>query len=507
MSGPSPHDASRRLERQRGQVLRAWRERLAEPRPEEEALLMLDGLVGALDARAPTSETPGVVAKRLARGFSTTEGTWGVELLQAAALGVLEAEAPLASDERTVVLEFFSGVRMAMAREAQARQEQLEQAVVRGEERYLVAARAAGFAVWDWDLSSQSLHWSHSIEALLGHSVDALSSLGLWLEHVHPSDRERVGEGLRNAVEGGRTRWSDAFQFLKRDGTYAGVLGRAWILHDTVGKAVRVVGGLIDVTEQRRLEQELKKAVRVRDDFLSIASHELRTPLTALQIQVQSLTKGPLLAALDGRVKARVEGAERSVGRMIQLVDDLLDVSRVNAGRLELHLEEVNLSELVQEVVTRMQPEVGRSGSQLSMSLPERVTGRWDRSRVDQVFCNLLSNALKYGEGKPVEATVEMDEARAWLRVHDHGIGIAPEEQGRIFERFERSVSDRHFGGFGLGLWIVRRVLDAMGGSIRVQSALGKGATFVVELPRHPVAPEKRVGGQPHSANVRGDDE
>ncbi len=478
-------------------LLARHRSRLLRQTPQP-ALLDEAELKGLLDALARRSDLPAgaldpatAQGTALARRRSLADAITGVDWLQGA---LLESE-ELGAVERTALLEGFHRVRLALVAESGRRQRQLEEALQRGEERYLTAARAAGFAIWDWDLREQRIHWSHTLETTLGHPVENLSTLDLWLEQVHPADRDRVGTGLMRALKEGALRWSDSFQFLRRDGAWAGVLGRAWILHDPAGEPLRVLGGLVDITEQRRLEGELTEAVRLRDEFLAIASHELRTPLTALQIQVQTLAHGRKSGPQDERLQGRLLRAEVSVARMVQLVNDLLDVSRITAGQLALDLEEVELCQLVQEVVERLGPDIQRSGSELSVVLPGEVRGHWDRRRLDQVVCNLLTNALKYGGGKPVELKVELSDTEARLRVTDHGIGVAPEEQERIFRRFERAVSDRHFGGFGLGLWIVTQVLEAMDGSIRVESQVGEGAMFEARLPLRP-APA-RAGSPP----------
>ena len=134
------------------------------------------------------------------------------------------------------------------------------------------------------------------------------------------------------------------------------------------------------------------------------------------------------------------------------------------------------------------------------MSGLDSQRGKWDRLRLDQIVTNLLSNAMKYGSGEPIEVAMTGTPEAVRLEVRDHGIGIAPEHQSRIFDRFERAVSGRHYGGLGLGLWIVRQILDALGGSIRVRSAPGEGSTFTVELPR--AQPQLPAGGLPHDRRV-----
>ncbi|WP_233278085.1 CHASE domain-containing protein [Myxococcus stipitatus] len=238
--------------------------------------------------------------------------------------------------------------------------------------------------------------------------------------------------------------------------------------------------------EQQRLASEAQAAVRVRDEFLSVAAHELRTPLTSLKLQLQLLFRqlhqdGPLDTE---RLERGVETCERQMTRLTKLVDSLLDVSRLSSGRMELQLEPLELGELVREMARRFEMEAQAAGVRLDVDTPQPVTGRWDRLRLEQVITNLMSNALKYGHGSPVDVRVRGDEHEARLEVQDRGIGIAPEDAGRVFDRFERAVSSRHYGGLGLGLFITRQLVEAHGGSISLESTPGQGTTFIVHLPR-----------------------
>jgi len=238
--------------------------------------------------------------------------------------------------------------------------------------------------------------------------------------------------------------------------------------------------------DNARLYRETKEAVQVRDEFLSIASHELKTPLTPLRLKLHSLRRAARTQAegMDGEtLLAHLDVAERQVARLSRLIDSLLDVSRIGAGKLELDREDVDLAEVVREVVGRFEPQATRSGSSVTVSAPGPVVGRWDRLRLDQVVTNLLTNALKYGAGKPVELSVSKQAGQALLLVHDQGIGIDPGNLSRIFERFERAVSERHYGGLGLGLYITRTIVQALGGSIEARSTPGAGSTFIVTLP------------------------
>jgi PAS domain S-box-containing protein len=238
--------------------------------------------------------------------------------------------------------------------------------------------------------------------------------------------------------------------------------------------------------ENARLYASAQQAIRVREEFLSIASHELRTPLSALELQVQSfqiqLRKEPIDVA---RVTSKAEVIRRQVDRLARLISEMLDVSRIDAGRLELSIEEVDLGELVREVVTRFAGELERAETRLELSVEEGVVGQWDRLRLDQVVTNLLHNAMKYGKGAPIQVALAIDAetGAAQLTVTDRGIGISAADQVRIFGRFERAVSSRAYGGMGVGLFIVAQILAAHRAEISVTSELGQGATFVVSLP------------------------
>jgi signal transduction histidine kinase len=173
----------------------------------------------------------------------------------------------------------------------------------------------------------------------------------------------------------------------------------------------------------------------------------------------------------------------RSVRRLIGLVEELLDTSRLTSGRLQLRREPIDLSALVEEVVARTTSAGTRGNTSVTIRGAKSVEGKWDRARVEQVVTNLVTNAVKYGRGSPVEIEVGSSEEGAILTVRDRGIGIGDADQVRIFERFERAVSSQQYGGLGLGLWISREIVEAHGGRISVASAPGEGATFQVMLP------------------------
>jgi signal transduction histidine kinase len=198
-------------------------------------------------------------------------------------------------------------------------------------------------------------------------------------------------------------------------------------------------------------------------------------------MHVQSLARTARTDDSAPNLKARLEKASTVGKRLEKLIDQMLDVSRISAGRLRLDPEPVDLSELVREIVERY-----RDDATVEMALAPDVAGVWDRTRLDQVVSNLLANAIKYGRGNPIRVETLRRGLHAVVRVLDHGIGVAREQQARIFERFERAVGPREFGGFGLGLWIARQIVESMGGTIEVESELGEGSTFTVTVPLEP---------------------
>ncbi|WP_437721064.1 AAA family ATPase [Sorangium sp. So ce861] len=249
--------------------------------------------------------------------------------------------------------------------------------------------------------------------------------------------------------------------------------------------------------DNARLFAGAQQAIERRDEFLLVASHELKTPLTSLKMQahlIERLLRRYQRSELaPERLDAALQVLNRQIARLGHLVNELLDVTRLSAGRLTLARAPVDLAALVREVVERMSQQLANARCDVQLDLDEAVVGRWDPSRMEQVLINLLSNAMKYGAGGPIHVIVRGQPDRARLVVRDHGMGIAEADQARIFERFERAVSVRNFGGLGLGLYIVRWIVTAHGGTIRVESEPGAGASFIVELPPH--APETETDG------------
>jgi signal transduction histidine kinase len=229
---------------------------------------------------------------------------------------------------------------------------------------------------------------------------------------------------------------------------------------------------------------KLREAVRARDEFVAIAAHELRNPMTPILMQVSGLltaARNPDRCRPEALVP-RLEILELAVREFVRRSTTLLDVSRIAAGNVRIEASEVDFSGVVRGVVNRAEVAARMARTRLELSLQEGVVGNWDPLALEQVVDNLLSNAIKFGAGQPVDIALTADRNTARLIIRDRGIGISDEDQRRLFQRFERAVTRREHGGFGVGLWLANQLVRAMGGIIAVESAPGAGTKFIVTL-------------------------
>ncbi|MCS3470190.1 signal transduction histidine kinase [Pseudomonas sp. JUb42] len=255
----------------------------------------------------------------------------------------------------------------------------------------------------------------------------------------------------------------------------------------------------VEALEQSRQEQEallkqlqatqneLERAVRMRDDFMSIVSHEVRTPLNGLILETQlrklHLAKDNADAFTMDKLRGMVDRDERQIQSLIRLIEDMLDVSRIRTGKLSIRPGPFDLSELVSNLIEGFAAQITAAQSTISLHADEPVIGVWDEFRIEQVVANLLTNALRYGARKPIEVKVYCQDGEARVEVRDQGIGISAQNQKRIFQQFERVASNHAIAGLGLGLFISEQIVAAHGGQISVQSEEGEGSMFRVSLP------------------------
>jgi PAS domain S-box-containing protein len=363
-----------------------------------------------------------------------------------------------------------------------ARTLELDNLRMESERRYRNLAEAVPLMVWttgpDGAVQHCNRRWREYGGAALRYEGWS------WLEHVHPDDRERHEAGLRRAFATGEL-YEGEIRLGRKDGAYRWHLARVVCERGPAGEVAGFIGTYTDC-------DDLRRALEARDEFLLVASHELRTPLSALKLKVQGLQRSlrrPGVAPPNGDLAGMLDGAVRQANRLHRLIESLLEVSRITAGRVHLELEELDLVRLVREVVERFADEAERVGVALSLEAEVEATGCWDRSRIDQVVTNLLSNALKFASGKPVVVRVDAPGEKVRLSVQDHGSGVTEADRARIFERFERAADGAsHQGGLGIGLYVTRQIVLAHGGAIELASQVGVGSTFTVELPRRATA-------------------
>ncbi|WP_437592664.1 PAS domain-containing sensor histidine kinase [Sorangium sp. So ce1000] len=386
------------------------------------------------------------------------------------------------------VVELAGAARIARQRDLR-REEQNRQLSALYENTRETLAEAIPQLVWTATPDGEFDYFNRRFTEYLGERPPSGAA---WTAAIHPEDVERVVARWKESFVSGDA-YEIEYRMRRSDGIYRWFLVRGLPLLDRTKRIVKWFGTCTDIQEQKiaaeereAMLQQAQEAVRAREIFLAVAAHELKTPLTPLRSEVESVLRAARAARASHLTPERLVGklsvVERQIDRLERLVSDLLDVSRIAAGRIELQIQEVDLAEVVCEVVEQHKHHFARNS--MSLQLAPDATGDWDRRRLDQVVNNLLTNALKYGRGRPITIAVGANEARAWLTITDQGIGVAPDQQAIIFNQFERAVSERHYGGLGLGLWIVRQVVVAMGGTVSVASKPDVGSTFTVELPR-----------------------
>jgi signal transduction histidine kinase len=312
------------------------------------------------------------------------------------------------------------------------------------------------------------------------------------VEIHHPDDRARTIDTLAHSLKTGEP-YSIEYRLTRHDGQYRWHLGRAFPLRDVNGKIKAWFGTNTDIHDQKLHEAMLEETLRARDEFLSLAIHELKTPITCLKLQFQMARRlrnqvGALVYDQD-RINRLIDKSDDQVNRLVKLIEDMFDITRIRSGKFALSREMADLSELVIEVYERLSSHLKHIQVHLNFDKTLSYQANFDRSRMDQVITNLFTNAVKYGDGKPVEVAVrdcEEDNDFLLLSVKDQGRGIKPESLERIFDRFERDVNPNEVAGLGLGLYISRKIIEAHGGKIWCESeGLGKGSTFKVKVPKN----------------------
>lgn len=308
-------------------------------------------------------------------------------------------------------------------------------------------------------------------EAMVNHSFRSRRIIGLCSYCLGRCDPEGVIDVVRN----------HQFALVRRSGD--------WDLIENSSLKI-AKEELYKLNEELELRVEartaaLEAALRARDEFLSVASHELKTPVASFKLYIDGVGRALQRGSLaPDDLRRRITRAQEQCGRLDRLVQELLDISQLSSGSMPMSFEELDLTEIARGVAERFEEEARKAGSTITLTGDPSVVGKWDRMRLEQIQTNLIINAIKYAPGAAIELKVVRDGDRAVLSVRDRGPGIAPQDQERVFERFAQLSPNAHRTGFGLGLWIVRQIVAALGGTVHLESALGAGSTFTVALPR-----------------------
>jgi sigma-B regulation protein RsbU (phosphoserine phosphatase) len=379
--------------------------------------------------------------------------------------------------------------------EGELRRRQAEDALRRSEERYQLVLQATSDVVWDWDLEQDTLHWSEAARQLFGFMPEEMEGDSeAWQRRIHPEDHERVWEGLQKTLNSRADRWRDEYRFRRGDGEYAVVVDRGYIVRDAWGQARRMAGAMQDITELKRKEEErqlllseARRRVEFEQQLVGIVSHDLRGPLNAILTGSSMMLQRDNIDAWQAKTAARILSCAERANRLIR---DLLDFTQARmGGGIPVRPAPQDFHELTLQVVEEARAAHVERDIQVSQTGDGR--GQWDADRLAQVVSNLLTNALKYSPEKtPVRVETRGEEERVVLRVHNTGEPIAPDLLPRIFEPLRRGKrrSTRSDRSIGLGLYIVRELVLAHGGTVEVSSTEAEGTTFTVTLPRTAIA-------------------
>jgi signal transduction histidine kinase len=350
------------------------------------------------------------------------------------------------------------------------------------------ALQSGRMGTWDILLETGDIYCSQEMLDLWSVTLEEFQNQRTILQSkVHPLDLQKMISAINHAIQT-HTLYELEYRIIPTPGDVRWVFsrGRCTFTQDST-KPKRFSGIVFDITEKKLNEEALLSASRARDQLFMVASHELKTPLTCLALQFQVMewdlghrsTHPISFTKLEDNLKKQQE----HLARISRIIDNICDESIINEGRLNLQFEEFDLSEMVHDVLQQFEMTARLAEMKVHFLKEEKVLGNWDRFRLEQVLLNLLMNAIRYGNRKPIVVEVKKVESFAKLIVRDQGIGIKQEDQNRIFNRFERVNSDQKVSGMGLGLFISNTIVRDHGGKIELESVIEKGSTFTVLLP------------------------
>lgn len=481
------------------------RQALAELLKHEFALIMLDVMMPEIDgfelARLIKSREK---TKAIPIIFLTAIATDIRHIFQGYSVGAVDyiakpLDPQIVIAKVAVFVELYKKNKTILLQEKTLREHELAALRQTQEENYQTLIESIPQIVWLCHPNGTMEYFNSKWFLYTGLSLQESRGDG-WLKAVHPEDRPSVSNTWSNHRTSGQVFEMEYRLFREQDQKYRWHLARGVPLFDKTNKISDWVGTYTDIEDQKFAEIELKKTLLARDEFFSIASHELKSPLNSLGLKLQILEhqmkKNDDELISKKQIFETIEFVMQQMFRLGTLIDNLLDISRIRLKQLRLEKSELNLVTIVREIVSRFEDQAELAGSPISVLESGTVRGEWDKIRIEQVITNLISNAIKYGNAKPIEVSVSLDQDTAVLVVQDSGLGISPADQARIFERFERASTDSSISGLGLGLYITKQIVEAHHGTIIVESKVERGSKFIVKLPQKFAEPEVNNGSQ-----------
>lgn len=363
-----------------------------------------------------------------------------------------------------------------------------DQLLKQSQESLEFALQSGRMGTWDVDLENRTMCCSAEMLELWGIKSENFNGQRSTLQQkVHPEDLENMKAAIEAAIRN-NTIYEYEYRIIPSPGVEKWVLSRGHCSFrpDSI-LPHRFAGIVYDITERKHKESLIAEAAAIREQFFMIASHELRTPLTSLQLQIQvaewELANLYPSAFSAERLQAGLTKQKKQLQRITRIVDNILDDTKISQGKMQLQMEEFDLGEMIKDVLSRFRVMAQSQDVEITYSHLSGIVGEWDRFRLEQVVLNLLINAIRYGNNKPVSVEISKQDKLVLLAITDQGIGIKEEDQGRIFNRFERAVSESQIDGMGLGLFISKNIIEAHGGQILLESEPDSGSTFTIVLP------------------------
>ncbi|HSV34143.1 MAG TPA: ATP-binding protein, partial [Ramlibacter sp.] len=391
--------------------------------------------------------------------------------------------AKTSADEIGDLVDLFNAMLDELGRRAQTL-EQANQALRDSDERYQLAVRGSSAGLWDWDMEAGTMFYSPRFKALLGYSDAEFPDLPVSLENVmHEEDRMVVRQSLNDHLSQGLPYQVECRLRLKSS-EWRWFLIAGMAQKDGTGQAFRMAGSVIDVTERKRAERVLQEANRAKDEFIATLAHELRNPLAPIRTGLEILKKDDANGPSSARAR---DTMERQLAHMIRLIDDLLDISRINSGKIRIETRRIRLASAIETAVELSRPAIEGRGHALRMEISPGIELMADATRLAQTLGNLLNNAAKYTPpAGQIHLKAWQEDGEAVIEIRDSGVGIPPEMLTKVFTLFTQvgRTLDRSQGGLGIGLYLVRSLVELHGGTVTAASdGPGRGSVFRVRIP------------------------